>query len=275
MPEGDTLFRAARTMHRALAGQRVVAFASQLEQLLAADRRSVVAGRTVDAVTARGKHLLIELSGELVLRTHQRMHGSWHLYRPGERWRAPRRDARIVLTTAPWVAIAFGVADAELLPRAALAHHPRLAALGPDLLAPEFDAVAARERLRAAPVRHVADALLHQQAVAGLGNVFKSELLFLCRVHPFTPVAAIDDAQLDCLLANARKLMQVSVAPSPIAGGALGGRVTSGRLDPRERRWVYGRTNQPCLYCGTAIASASETGGRRTWWCPRCQPPPV
>ena len=109
----------------------VTGFDTQLAQLAVVDRRAPIAGRSIVEVTARGKHLLIELSGDLVLRTHMRMHGSWHIYRPGERWRAPRRDARIVITTAEWVAIAFNVSDAEFITRDELEQHARVAALGP------------------------------------------------------------------------------------------------------------------------------------------------
>src|SRR5690606_32802751 len=122
--------------------------------------------------------LLLTFSGDLVLRTHLRMHGSWHIYRPGERWRAPARDARIVITTPVWVAIAFNVTDAELLTAEDLARHARLSALGPDLLDGGSDLVEARERVKGSGAAHIADALLAQRAVAGLGNVYKSELLF-------------------------------------------------------------------------------------------------
>jgi len=146
MPEGDTIFRAARTLQRALAGRVVTAFGTQLSSLAVVDRRAPVAGRTIERVESRGKHLLVAFSGDLVLRTHLRMHGSWHIYRPGERWRAPRRDACIVVTTAEWVAIAFNVVDAELLTPSEVARHARLSALGPDLLAAEPDLAEARTR---------------------------------------------------------------------------------------------------------------------------------
>jgi endonuclease-8 len=256
VPEGDTIFRAARTLQRALAGRTVIAFDTQLSQLAVVDRRAPIAGRTIDAVMARGKHLLIELSGDLVLRTHMRMHGSWHLYKPGERWRAPRRDARIVLTTSEWVAIAFWVNDA---------------ALGPDLLDDAVDLAEARRRIRATPARHIAEAILRQQSVAGLGNVFKSELLFLCKVPPFAPVDAVTDAQLDCLLERGRALMRLNVEERAVVAATRVGRVTTGRLNPREKLWVYGRAGRPCLKCGTRIETASETEGRRTYWCPACQ----
>jgi endonuclease-8 len=201
-----------------------------------------------------------------------RMHGSWHLYRPGERWRAPRHLARIVITTPEWLAIAFGVADAEFLTRAELERHARLTALGPDVLSGDFDPVEARRRLRDAPARHVAEAILRQQSVAGLGNVFKSEVLFVCGVHPFLPVAALGDAAIDCLVERGRALAALNVDDAALATGGRDGRNTTGRLNPRERLWVYGRANQPCLKCGTAIRTVNETDGRRTYWCPTCQP---
>ncbi|HET9373309.1 MAG TPA: DNA-formamidopyrimidine glycosylase family protein [Vicinamibacterales bacterium] len=271
MPEGDTIFRAARTLQRALAGRTIARFETQLAALAAVDRRAPIAGRSVIEVSARGKHLLIALSGGLVLRSHMRMQGSWHLYKPGERWRAPRRDARIVITTAEWLAIAFCVSDAEFLTTAELNRHARVSALGPDLLSASFDPVEARVRLRAAPSRHLADAILHQQSMAGLGNVFKSEVLFLCGLDPFQSVAGVSDGDLDRVTAQSQALMRLNVAEGAIAGGRGSGRVTTGRLNPRERLWVYGRAGKPCFKCGTTIATAAETNGRRTYWCPACQ----
>jgi endonuclease-8 len=272
MPEGDTIFRTARTLERALSGQTITRFDTQLAGLAVVDRREPIAGRVVQQVSAQGKHLLIALSGGLVLRSHMRMHGSWHIYKPGEKWRAPARDARIAIATLPWVAIAFGVTDAELLSTDEAAHHPRLTALGPDILSAEPDLNEARERMRGAGLRHVAEAILAQRAVAGLGNVYKSELLFICRVYPFAPVSELSDETLDRLLRRGQKLMQLNVAETTIAGGSGFGRFTTGRLNPRERLWVYGRGGLPCLKCGTPIQSASETEGRRTYWCPSCQP---
>src|SRR5690606_20335989 len=172
MPEGDTIFRAARTLHRALAGRTITAFDTQLNALAIVDRRAPLAGRSVERVEARGKHLLIHFSGDLVLRTHLRMHGSWHIYRPGERWRAPARAARLVLQTSEWTAVAFNVTDAELIATRELARHARLAALGPDLLSERPDLAEARRRIRASDSPHIAAALLDQQAVAGIGNVY-------------------------------------------------------------------------------------------------------
>jgi endonuclease-8 len=203
------------------------------------------------------------------------MHGSWHIYRPGERWRAPRRDARIVITTDEWIAIAFSVSDAEFLTAHELARHDRVTALGPDLLAPDVELAEARRRIRDAPARHIAEALLRQQSVAGLGNVFKSEVLFLCGVYPFTPVGDVSDATLDRLLARGRALIRLNVEDDAVAGGGTTGRVTTGRLNRREKLWVYDRAGQPCLKCANPVSSAMETDGRRTYWCPACQSDPT
>jgi len=271
MPEGDTIFRTARTLERALAGRTVTKFETQLSGLAVVDRREPIAGRTVEHVLARGKHLLMAFSGSVVLRSHMRMHGSWHIYRPGERWRAPAKDARIVITTNAWVAIAFNVTDVELLAADELAHHPRLSALGPDLLSDDPNLAEARARLRAAGSRHIAEAILEQRAVAGLGNVYKSELLFLFGLHPFTPVADVSDEDIDRVLMRGRDLLRLNVSERTVAGASGHGRVTTGRLNPREQLWVYGRAGQPCFKCGTAIRSENETEGRRTYWCPSCQ----
>ena len=136
MPEGDTIFRAARTLHRALAGSPVTRFESAFPALNRIDDDRPLAGRTIESVAARGKHLLMTFSGDLVLRTHMRMHGSWHIYRSGERWQRPARDMRIVVETARFVAVGFNVPVAEFLSGRELSRHPQLGALGPDLLAP-------------------------------------------------------------------------------------------------------------------------------------------
>src|SRR5262245_63219467 len=134
MPEGDTIFRAARTLHRALAGKPVTAFESVLPALNRIDEDAPVTGRTVEQVTAVGKHLLIHFSGNLVLRTHMRMNGSWHIYRTGERWQRPRRDMRVRLSTADFEAVGFTIPVAEFITEAGLSKHADLRRLGPDVL---------------------------------------------------------------------------------------------------------------------------------------------
>ncbi len=259
MPEGDTILRAARTLSRALEGRAVLRFRSAAG---AAD----LAGRTVARVEARGKHLLIHFDDGRVLHTHMRMSGSWHIYRPGECWRKPERFARAVLETDAFVAVCFSAPVVELLSAADLARHPSLARLGPDLLRPDFETGAAASRLRGRGSATIGEALLDQGSVAGIGNIYKSETLFVCRVNPFLPVERVSPADLDRLLAAARRLMSASVEGTS--------RRTRGRL-AGPRYWVYRRSGQPCLACGATIRMRRQgDAGRSTYWCPECQAVP-
>lgn len=277
MPEGDTIFRAARTLHRALAGRLVTRFTSVLPHVTRVHEDTPVTGRRIDAVEACGKHLLMSFSGELVLRTHMRMHGSWHIYRVGERWQRPRRSMRIVVATDMYEAVAFDVPVAELVGRAALARHPSMMALGPDLLSEAFDEREALARLRDRQAWALADALLDQRALAGIGNAFKSEICFACRLHPATPVGRLSDEQVLAVLQTARDQLRANV-PDPAAPGLVawhGRRRTTGFADPRASLWVYGRGGQACRRCGARIASgALGERPRLTYWCPVCQPTP-
>lgn len=299
MPEGDTIFRAARTLDRALAGCQVVRFESVLPALTRVHEDAPVTGRTIERVTAAGKHVLMHFSGRLVLRTHMRMHGSWHIYRPGEQWRRPRRDMRIVVATEAFEAVGFNVPVAEWLlsagapprtparslagapaPRAAPSHAVRslerqedLRRMGPDLLGDTFDAEEALRRFRERPALEIADALLNQRVVAGAGNVYKSEVLFLCGVNPFLRVDRVADAQLRAILATARKHLKANVVdPTAAIVTYRGYRRTTGRADPSERLYVYGRARRPCRKCGTRIeVRAQGPNARLTYWCPACQ----
>ena len=166
MPEGDSIFRAARTLDRALSGRIVTGFESVFSQLVRVDVMHPLAGRRVERVTARGKHLLMQFSGGLTLRTHLRMHGSWHLYRPGERWQRPRFEMRIVVRTDIFDAVAFSVPVAEFLTEAELTRQPVLRALGPDPLADGFDEDEVLRRLQNHPEQAIADVLLDQGVMA-------------------------------------------------------------------------------------------------------------
>jgi endonuclease VIII len=298
VPEGDTIFRAARTLHTALAGQRVERFESVLAHLTRVDTDTPIAGRVMERVEARGKHLLMWFDGDLVLRTHMRMHGSWHIYRPGERWQRPRHEMRIVIETAPYVAVAFAVPVAEFVEAGSLEREGPVAELGPDPLRRGFDASAAVARLQARGEMEIADALLDQRAIAGIGNVFKSEILFAARVSPFTPVQRLGEATLARIVRIAERQMQANVGEATTTSAA-GGRRTVNRLHPlegpaaspkagqlstvssdaelrwtrAERRWVYGRHGLPCRRCGTPIQRAKQgPDSRSTYWCERCQP---
>lgn len=272
MPEGDAIHRTARTLKRALAGREVARFESVFPALTRVHDDAPITGRTVETVAAAGKHVLMMFSGGLVLRTHMRMNGSWHIYRTGERWRRPRRDMRIVIATDAFEAVAFTVPVAEFLTTKEAQRHDELRQLGPDLLADAFDEDEAVKRIRAGGDADIADAILNQRLVAGIGNIYKSEVLFLCGISPFARADAVSDDDLRRILRTARKYLQANVAHP------RGGIVTytgyqrsrgGGRSD---RLYVYGRARRPCRKCGTSIrVRAQGPHARLTYWCPTCQ----
>jgi endonuclease-8 len=272
MPEGDTIFRAARTLHRALAGKTIVRFESAFPSLNRIDDDHPLAGRTVASVSSHGKHLLMAFSGDLVLRTHMRMNGSWHIYRPGERWRRPERDMRVLVAAADIIAVGFNIPVAEFLSGAELTRHAQLARLGPDLAADDFDRDEALRRLRALANTAIADALLDQRALAGIGNVLKSEVLFVSRVNPFKAVRDLPDETMARIIDEGRRLMKMNVLERTATLSPAIGRRTTGSLDPFQKLWVYGRGGRPCRTCGTPILSRhTGTDARLTYWCPACQ----
>ncbi len=238
------------------------------------DDDAPIAGRTVERVRSVGKHLVVEFSGDLVLRTHMRMNGSWHVYRPGERWQRPRSAMRVVVETAEFQAVAFDVPVAEFRTARALARDPAVARLGPDVLDPAFDEGEAVRRLRERGTLGIGDALLDQRALAGIGNVFKSEVCFAERVHPFTPVAALEDDVLLRLVRTARRFLGMNVLESSGAGMVTyrGLRRTTHRRNPWARLEVYGRAGKPCRVCGERIVVERRgLDARSTYFCPRCQ----
>lgn len=272
MPEGDTIFRAARTLHRALAGHEVARFESVYPALTRVDVDRPLTGRTITSVSARGKHLLMVFSGGLILHTHMRMNGSWHIYRSAERWRHPARDMRVVVGTNTFVAVGFNIPVAELLTADQLARHPQIQALGPDLADPAFDRDEVRRRLAEHPDEPIHDVLLNQRVVSGIGNVLKSEVLFVAGIHPFVPTGSLDEAVLTRILDVSLRLMAMNIVESRSMTPVFGRR-TTGSLDPGAKLYVYGRGGKPCRRCGTPI-EARKTGldARLTYWCPHCQP---
>lgn len=273
MPEGDTLYRIARTLAAALEGSTVIRFETRLAQLAAVDDEAPVVGRRVDRVRSIGKHLLIELSGDLILRTHLRMNGNWHLYRCGERWLRRRSDMRIVIANEAYEAVGFSVPVAEFLTGETLRRHSELRRLGPDLLAPDFDLDAAVAALLRSP-QTVADALLDQSVAAGIGNIYKSEVLFIAGLNPSTSAAGLTAEEAAGLLTTARRLLVANAGEANAAGVFWNGRRrTTGRIDPASSFWVYGRRGLPCRKCGKAIERALQgIDARATYWCPSCQP---
>jgi endonuclease-8 len=275
MPEGDTIYRSARALDKALRGRVVTAFRAEYAQLAAADDQSPVAGHTVERVEARGKWLLIHFTNDLVLLTHMLMSGSWHLYRTGEKWQLPARRARLVLETDKFVAVGFDVPVAEFHTTQSLARHRAVPNLGPDVLAETFSEDNAMQRIAAQKHEEIGNVLLDQRVLAGLGNVYKSEVCFAAKVHPFRKVATLSAAELADIAAFARRYMKANIT-SGSSGQIVtytGMRRTTGSSDEDARLWVYGRRSSPCRRCGTPIESRKQgLGARTTFWCPQCQP---
>jgi endonuclease VIII len=274
MPEGDSIFRAAATLHRALAGKRVERFDSVFPALTRIHEDHSFTGATIDSVRAHGKHLLMAFSNGYVLRTHMRMNGSWHIYRRGETWQRSPHRMRVLVATTDFEAVGFDIPVAEFITDRAVAKHAELSMLGPDVLAEDFNRDEAMRRLRERSSSEVADALLNQRVMAGLGNVYKSEVLYLCGVNPFTRVDALTADQIACLVDTGRRLLltNVSGAAAPMTT-YRGLRRTTRRSNPGERLWVYGRARLPCRRCGSPIEIRKQgAGARLTYWCQTCQP---
>ncbi len=280
MPEGDTIFRAAASLRTALLGEVVTVIRTTAPQV----RRQLpgrLDGQTVTLVESRGKHLLLwfDPSG-LALHSHMRMTGSWHLYAPGTRWRKPEHLARLVLQTASTEAVLFSAPVIELLSPRQVETHRSLATLGPDPLAGDatgpVDLDHAASLMAARGAMPIADALLDQQVMAGVGNVYKNEVLFIHAVDPWTPVAEVDPDVRLAMLRTASDLLRANVAH----GGPQ--RITTRRPEDVRRAgrrasdalWVYGRAGRPCARCGSPIQMASlGEHARVTYWCRRCQGP--
>jgi endonuclease-8 len=258
VPEGDTVWRVARRLDAALAGQTLRAAELRVPQLAGAE----LAGATVREIVPRGKHLLLRLDDGRTLHSHLRMDGMWHLVRSGDPWRGgPAFQVRAVLETAPWTALGYRLPVLDLLPTAD--EDTVVGHLGPDLLGPDWDVDRALTLLRRDSERAIGEALLDQRLVAGFGTVYRTELCFLHGVHPWTPVGRVED--LPRLLTRGQRLIA--------ANAAAGHQITTGRRRRGEEHWVYGRRR--CLRCDTRVEVADQgpVGRQRvSWWCPRCQP---
>jgi endonuclease VIII len=275
VPEGDTIYRAARTLHRAFEGQVVTKFESVLPRLSRVDVDSGVVGRTIEKVEADGKWMLMHFSGDLILLSHMLMSGSWHIYRPGEAWQRRPIDMRVLIESATFVAVGFNVPVAEFHTARSLARRSGFNRLGPSLLADEFDEATATQRLQSRPETETGVALLTQSLLAGIGNVYKSEVCFACGVNPFRQVATLTKDEIACLVSTARKFLLANVTENSGDGIVTysGMRRTTGRSDPSERLWVYHRRGEPCRRCGMVIESRKQgIDARTTFWCPGCQP---
>lgn len=256
MPEGDTVFRTAKRLNDALAGHEATRFDLRVPRLATADLR----GQPIHGAVARGKHLLLRI-GEHTLHSHLRMDGAWHIYRPGERWRHPAFRVRAIVGTSAHDAVGVDLAEIELV--ATRDEQDLVGYLGPDPLSDTWEAVDAARRL-SADARSIHVALLDQRNVAGFGNVYAAELLFLRGILPTTAASDVNAAALVEL--GARTIRANRDRPE---------RTFTGIARPGQMTWVYGRAGRPCRRCGTLIErgqqGADPTRERITFWCPSCQ----
>jgi endonuclease VIII len=261
VPEGDTVWRAARRLDRALSGQLLTSTDFRVPAYATWD----LTGATVAETLSRGKHLLTRIDADRpwTLHTHLKMEGSWRILEPGQRWPRPAHTARVVLETVDTVAVGFSLGVVELLPRGS--ESEAVGHLGPDLLGPDWDAEEAVRRLRERADRSIKDALLDQTCLAGVGNIYACELCFIAGVDPHTPVEQVRD--LPRMVARAHQLLDHNRHRAVQS--------TTGDLARGRNFWVYARAGQPCRRCGTPIvetASGPVGQERVTYHCPRCQP---
>jgi endonuclease-8 len=266
VPEGDTVYRAARLLDRSLSGQVLTRTDFRVPQHATVD----LSGATVVETVSRGKHLLTRIDAgpggdRWTLHTHLKMEGAWRVLDRGRRWPRPAHQARVVLETDRRVAVGFSLGVVELFPRAlevdAVGH------LGPDLLGPDWDEAEALRRLLEDPSRPIGEALLDQSRLAGIGNMYMAELCFVSGVHPRTPVGAVGG--LTRLVRRGKQMLELNKERAVQS--------TTGDLRERQRMWVYRRDKSPCRRCGTPIrvAMVGPPGRERaSYWCPRCQPAP-
>jgi endonuclease-8 len=279
VPEGDTIYRAARAMQTVLGGKTVTGFDTGLAKLASVHENTSLVGRIVEKVESRGKWLLIFFSGDLILTTHMLMSGSWHLYRAGEKWRMGRDHMRAVIRTPDWEAVAFNVPIAEFYTTRSIERNSQIPKLGPDVLSPDFTVANGIERLREYSALHpdteIAVVLLNQRVLAGLGNVYKSEVAFASGVNPFRAMQTITPKEMETMVDIAQRYMKANVLDGSGDGIVTysGNRRTTHANNREERLWVHGRQGQECRRCGALIMMRKQGGqARSTYWCPECQP---
>jgi len=255
VPEGDVVWYTARRLHEALAGRVLTRSDFRVPRYATVD----LAGQTVTEAIARGKHLLIRTGNGLTVHTHLKMDGSWRIGPAGARL-AQAHTIRLVLANADWQAVGHQLGITEVLPTSA--EDQVTGHLGPDLLGTDWDTAEAVRRLTKDPGRPIGEALLDQRNLAGIGNLYKSEVLFLRGVSPWSAVADVRDPER--MVELARRLLD--------ANKARIGQVTTGDARPGRQTWVYGRAGAPCRRCGTPVRSRADGADRITFWCPACQP---
>ena len=247
----------ARRLHQALAGRVLTRSDFRVPRYATTN----LTGRVVTEAVSRGKHLLIRTGDGITVHTHLRMDGSWRV-RPARERVANSHRIRLILANAEWQAVGYQLGVVEVLPTAS--ERTVVGYLGPDLLGPDWDPAEAERRLRGDPARPVGEALLDQRNLAGIGNVYKAELLFLRGINPWRPVGEVADVA--ALVGLAQQLLE--------ANKERFGMITTGVARRGEQTWVYGRAGRPCRRCGTPVKSADQGRNpeeRITYWCPRCQ----
>ena len=260
MPEGDTVHQLASFLGPAL---RECALS---RVWVRGQVRPELSGRRVAAVQSQGKHLYVRLEGGVCLRSHLGLYGSWHRYRQSEPWSRPERQADLVLETDAWIYVCFNAKELELMRSQGFERRDQSQRLGPDLIREGFEVerLMARAWALRPPDTPVVDLLLDQRVACGIGNVYKSEVLFLARCSPLASLAELSTADFAALYGTAARLLRANLAGGP--------RITRPIPDGRGPLWVYGRAERPCLVCGTVLRRAPL--GRRprsTYWCPACQ----
>ena len=279
MPEGDTIYRAARALQKALGGKVVTAFETGLANLASFNDDAPLVGRTVEKVESRGKWCLIFFSGDIILVTHMLMSGSWHIYRAGEKWWMGRNRMRVAITCGDYQAVAFNVPIAQFHTAHSLERSTQVPKLGPDILADDFSTVSAvdalKRRATSHPQEELAVVLLNQRVLAGLGNVYKSEVAFAAGVNPFRKMHTITTSEMQKIAEVSQRYMRANVVDG--AGDGIvtysGNRRTTQAMNQADRAWVYRRQGQQCRRCGTIINMRKQgEQARSTYWCPSCQP---
>jgi endonuclease-8 len=279
MPEGDTIYRAARALQKALGGKVVTGFETGLANLARVADDKPLIGRIVEKVEARGKWCLIYLSDDLILVTHMLMSGSWHIYRTGEKWWMGRNRMRVAITCGDYQAVAFNVPIAEFHTERSLQRSSQIPKLGPDILSADFSTAAAVDALKRHAVSHpdaeLAVVLLNQRVLAGLGNVYKSEVAFAAGVNPFRQMHTLTTLEMEKIVEVAQRYMLANVVDG--AGDGIvtysGNRRTTQAMNQADRVWVYRRRGQECRRCGTMISMRKQgEQARSTYWCASCQP---
>jgi len=285
MPEGDTIYRTAAALRKAVLGRIVLRFETSVPEVAAVHRAREVRGRVFAKIEPRGKNLLVVLrrpdstgpaidvpsrldlglfDSDLVLHTHLRMTGSWHIYRPGECWQKPERYMKAVFHTDEFVIPCFSAPVVSLMTASQTVRDGSLTALGPDAMDDDFDEDHAVRLLSSLEREPIGVALMNQRLMAGVGNVYKSEVLFINRVNPFASVVELPEQSIRGLVIESHRLL--------VLNRSKGERRTVYRLDERQLLWVYGRGGQPCRVCGENIGMRRQgLEGRSTYYCPRCQ----